>query len=74
MAEIICYLEGCLLPALKTADCFAYCSREHKAQVVMVDYEVGKQKPRNVKEMQLGVKKWKEESKQRDLADKGRLF
>ena len=50
MAYLKCYLEECMLEALKEPDCFAYCSREHKAKVVMVDYEPTS-KPRSVKEM-----------------------
>lgn len=69
-----CYLENCLLDALGTEDCFAYCSREHKAKVVMVDYDPEKQKPRNIKEIQLGLKKLGKQATEIEKQKKGQLL
>lgn len=45
--------------ALGTDDCFAYCSKECKAKVVMVDYNPAA-KPRSVKEMQYRIQLMKQ--------------
>lgn len=69
-----CYFEGCLLDALLTKDCFAYCSREHKAKVVMVDYDPEVSKPRNIKEIQLGMKRLGKQVKEIEMQEEGKLF
>ncbi len=40
----------------------------------MEEYEQGKQKPRNIKEMRLRLQKMKEEAQQRKLQENGKLF
>jgi hypothetical protein len=57
-----CYNDECInggAEALKTEDCFAYCSRECKAKVVMPTYDP-KTPPKTVKEMQWQLMRMKE--------------
>lgn len=68
-----CYIEDCILDALLTDDCFAYCSREHKAQVVMTDYDETA-KPRTPKEMEYRIGLMKKRYLEKKLQEKGRLF
>lgn len=58
-----CYLEGCTKEALLEERCFAYCSLEHKAKVVLVDYNQENRRPGKMtpKEIQLGLQKMKQD-------------
>jgi hypothetical protein len=67
-----CYLEGCTNQALKEERCFAYCCIEHKAKVVMVDFDEENRRPGNLKEIQLGLKRMKQNYLNKKMMEEGK--
>lgn len=52
-----CYLPGCMLPAMKSERCFAYCSTEHKGKAVGKEVRNIPNKRLSIKEMQTIIRR-----------------